>query len=238
MITPDIEGGYTKHFPSGEEMSIYDAAMRTRPKVPLVVFAGKEYGTGSSRDWAAKGTKLLGRPRGDRRELRAHPPLEPGRHGRAAAAVHSVDYWDYLGWKDTFAKPSLRRASAPTPPSSACATCRHPQVVVDGREAGLRRQGRGGRGAGQDAAKARANPPDMEFVGDRRVAVGSGPAPRGGGEVWLVRYDPREQEVAVKRGDNRGQTLVHRNVVRELTRLGPGRPAQAVSACRRPRKMA
>jgi aconitate hydratase len=60
-ITPDIEGGVTKHFPSGETMSIYDAAMRYQGEGrPLVVFAGKEYGTGSSRDWAAKGTKLLG----------------------------------------------------------------------------------------------------------------------------------------------------------------------------------
>jgi aconitate hydratase len=60
-ITPDIEGGVTKHFPSGDTMSIYDAAMRYQAEGrPLVVFAGKEYGTGSSRDWAAKGTKLLG----------------------------------------------------------------------------------------------------------------------------------------------------------------------------------
>ena len=60
-ITPDIEGGVTRHFPSGETMAIYDAAMRYQTEGrPLVVFAGKEYGTGSSRDWAAKGTKLLG----------------------------------------------------------------------------------------------------------------------------------------------------------------------------------
>lgn len=60
-ITPEIEGGVTKHFPSGEVMSIYDAAMRYQSEGrPLVVFAGKEYGTGSSRDWAAKGTRLLG----------------------------------------------------------------------------------------------------------------------------------------------------------------------------------
>jgi len=60
-ITPDIEGGVTKHFPSQDTMSIYDAAMRYQSEGrPMVVFAGKEYGTGSSRDWAAKGTKLLG----------------------------------------------------------------------------------------------------------------------------------------------------------------------------------
>ena len=56
-----VEGGLTIMQPSGERLSIYDAAMRYQAeKVPLVVFAGREYGTGSSRDWAAKGTKLLG----------------------------------------------------------------------------------------------------------------------------------------------------------------------------------
>ena len=60
-IVPEIEGGVTKHFPSGEVMSIYDAAMKYQEEGrPAVIFAGKEYGTGSSRDWAAKGTKLLG----------------------------------------------------------------------------------------------------------------------------------------------------------------------------------
>ncbi|HEX9903422.1 MAG TPA: aconitate hydratase AcnA [Propylenella sp.] len=61
QMVPGVEGGVTVHHPSGEEMPIYDAAMRyARENVPLVVFAGKEYGTGSSRDWAAKGTRLLG----------------------------------------------------------------------------------------------------------------------------------------------------------------------------------
>ena len=56
-----VEGGYTKKFPSGEQMAIYDAAMAYQTEgTPLVVVAGKEYGTGSSRDWAAKGTVLLG----------------------------------------------------------------------------------------------------------------------------------------------------------------------------------
>ncbi|CAG7588507.1 MAG: aconitate hydratase AcnA [Candidatus Midichloria sp.] len=56
-----IEGGYTKYFKSGEVLPIYDAAMRyAEDGIPLVIFAGKEYGTGSSRDWAAKGTNLLG----------------------------------------------------------------------------------------------------------------------------------------------------------------------------------
>jgi aconitate hydratase len=61
QMVGDVEGGLTVHYPSGNHMPIYDAAMQYRAKhVPLVIFAGKEYGTGSSRDWAAKGTKLLG----------------------------------------------------------------------------------------------------------------------------------------------------------------------------------
>lgn len=57
----DVEGGFTKHIPSGEQMPIFDAAMKYHEeKTPLVVIAGKEYGTGSSRDWAAKGPALLG----------------------------------------------------------------------------------------------------------------------------------------------------------------------------------
>ena len=61
LLVPGVEGGVTLHLPDGERMSIYSAAMRYRAEgVPLLVIAGKEYGTGSSRDWAAKGTRLLG----------------------------------------------------------------------------------------------------------------------------------------------------------------------------------
>jgi aconitate hydratase len=61
LMVPGVEGGVTIHYPSGEQMAIYDAAVRyQQEKVPLVVIAGHEYGTGSSRDWAAKGTRLLG----------------------------------------------------------------------------------------------------------------------------------------------------------------------------------
>jgi aconitate hydratase len=60
-LAPGTEGGYTTHFPSGKVTSIYDAAMRYHEEgVPLIVLAGKEYGSGSSRDWAAKGSRLLG----------------------------------------------------------------------------------------------------------------------------------------------------------------------------------
>jgi aconitate hydratase len=61
QLVPGVEGGVTTHLPSGERMSIFDASVRyQKDQVPLVILAGKEYGTGSSRDWAAKGTLLLG----------------------------------------------------------------------------------------------------------------------------------------------------------------------------------
>jgi aconitate hydratase len=61
QMVPGVEGGVTIHYPSKQRMTMYDAAMKYKAEgVPLVIFANKEYGTGSSRDWAAKGTVLLG----------------------------------------------------------------------------------------------------------------------------------------------------------------------------------
>ena len=103
----------------GEQMFIYDASMRYQKEgTPLFIIAGKEYGTGSSRDWAAKGTLLLGVKRRDRRKLRAHPPLESGGHGRAARCnscprPEPRDRWDSPASSATrskeFQPPSIRR---------------------------------------------------------------------------------------------------------------------------------
>jgi aconitate hydratase len=61
LMVPGVEGGVTKHQPNGDVMPIYDASVKYQAAgIPLVIFAGQEYGTGSSRDWAAKGTRLLG----------------------------------------------------------------------------------------------------------------------------------------------------------------------------------
>ena len=61
LMVPGVEGGWTRHMPDGEKMFIYDASIKYKAEgVPLLVIAGKEYGSGSSRDWAAKGTLLLG----------------------------------------------------------------------------------------------------------------------------------------------------------------------------------
>ena len=83
-----VEGGWTKYQPGGEQMPIYDAAMRYKKEgVPLVVFGGKEYGMGSSRDWAAKGTALLGIKAVIVESFERIHRSQPGRHGRAAADV-------------------------------------------------------------------------------------------------------------------------------------------------------
>jgi aconitate hydratase len=61
LMVPGVEGGVTKYYPGGEQMFIYDASMKYQAEgTPLIVIGGEEYGTGSSRDWAAKGTRLLG----------------------------------------------------------------------------------------------------------------------------------------------------------------------------------
>ena len=90
LMVPGVEGGFTVHLPDGEKTTIFEASERYQKEhVPLIVIAGKEYGTGSSRDWAAKGTHTARRTRGDRRELRAHPSQQPDRDGRAGARIQA-----------------------------------------------------------------------------------------------------------------------------------------------------
>ena len=101
QMVPGVEGGVTVHYPDGEQQPIYEAAMRYKAEGSrLIIFAGREYGTGSSRDWAAKGTPAR-RARGDRTELRTHPPLQPRRHGRAAARIRRGHIVEDLGLKGT-----------------------------------------------------------------------------------------------------------------------------------------
>ena len=88
LMVPGMEGPWTRHVPSGDKMSIYDAAMRyQREATPLIVIAGKEYGSGSSRDWAAKGSALLGIKAVIAQSLRTHSPQQSRLHGRASLAI-------------------------------------------------------------------------------------------------------------------------------------------------------
>lgn len=142
------------------------------------------------------------------------------------ALTFSVDYWDYLGWTDTFARPEYSERQKAYVTRLKLREPYTPQVVVDGREEVQGLKTAEVERLVRSAAAAPRNPPDIHFVGARRVDVGSGRVAKGGAEVWMIRYDPREVEVAVRAGDNRGETVVERNVVRQMKRLGlwRGRP--------------
>ena len=132
-----------------------------------------------------------------------------------------VDYWDYLGWADTFATPANTERQRAYARRLKVREIYTPEIVVDGRtEApGLDTDAvdsliRNGAGDLADGPRIQ-----MLHAGGARVRVSGG---RGGGraDVWLVRYDPQERTVRVKTGDNKGKLVSQRYVVRELTRLG------------------
>jgi hypothetical protein len=132
----------------------------------------------------------------------------------------SVDYWDYLGWVDSFAKPEFaERQRAYLKRLAVRGGGVTPQVVVDGRLQVAAAKPDQVEDLVKQARKQPRDPPDMELSA-AKVVVGYGHAGKGGADVWLVRYDPAAQSVQVKRGDNRGRTIVERNVVTELVRLG------------------
>jgi len=147
-------------------------------------------------------------------------------HPHVLALTFAVDYWDYLGWQDTFAKSQFtdrQRAYLKTLDLHDVYT---PQIVIDGRlQAAANHPDEVDRLIKQ-AAHDHGAPPQIMAAHGARIEVGYGRAPKGGADVWLVRYDPREQKVVIRAGDNRGKTVVEHNVVRELTRLGvwKGRP--------------
>jgi len=135
------------------------------------------------------------------------------------ALTFAVDYWDYLGWEDTFAKPEFAERQRAYMKRFALRDVYTPQLVIDGQA--------------QAAAVHEDTVEDMVKAAERvrhrsldltlakgRVSVGAGEATRGGADVWLVRYDPRVQSVKVTRGENRGKIIVAHNVVRQLVRLG------------------
>ena len=134
------------------------------------------------------------------------------------ALAFEVDYWDRLGWKDTFSKPAWTARQYSYAHAMGRDGVYTPQVVVNGRVegdglepaalAGL--MSRGDRGA---------SGPEVHFAGGA-VSVGAGGPPAGGADVWLARYDPRIVEVAVRRGENAGRTLPHKDVVHEMILLG------------------
>jgi len=173
-------------------------------KPPVVVELYTAQGCGSCGDANAYAAKLAEKP-------------------GVLVLTFPVDYWDYLGWSDTFAKPEYAERQKAYVAKLALREPYTPQVIIDGRvQAPGLKPDRVDKLV-RDAARVPSDPPQIRFIGPRRVDVGAGRPPRGGAEVWLVRYDPRDQEVVVKSGENRGQTVTQTNVVREIKRLGPWR---------------
>ena len=144
------------------------------------------------------------------------------------ALTYAVDYWDYLGWEDTFARPEFAQRQRAYRRPLKLRAVGTPQVVIDGRRQVPGAQEEALKAAVEEEAARRVFPPEIEFreTGDR-VGVGSGRAPAGGAEVVAVIYRPGPQSVEIGSGDNRGQTVRQVNVVRAVRSLGAwtGRPA-------------
>ena len=134
------------------------------------------------------------------------------------ALAFEVDYWDRLGWKDTFSSPAWTARQYAYAHAMGRDGVYTPQVVVNGRVAGDGLNS-GALGALVQHGDRGAGGPSVAFDG-RAVTVGQGVAPAGGADVWLARYDPRVVEVEVRRGENAGRTLPHKDVVRDMDLLG------------------
>jgi hypothetical protein len=130
------------------------------------------------------------------------------------ALSYGVTYWDYLGWKDSFAKPAFTERQRAYGRSLGHGNVYTPQMVVNGRTDFV---GASSREVADELARAKALPGTLIQVGAGKASARPGVA----AELWLVGYDPTERQVAVKRGENGGRTLPHRNVVQTLVRLGP-----------------
>ncbi len=138
--------------------------------------------------------------------------------------TYGVDYWDYLGWTDTFARPEFTERQQAYRQALRLRSVSTPQVVIDGR-----RQVSGARAdelsaAIDEEAARRLFPPQIEFrETGKSVGIGSGRVPTGGADVVAVVYRPGPQTVVIEDGDNRGQRVRQVNVVRQVQTLGDWR---------------
>ena len=135
------------------------------------------------------------------------------------ALSFGVTYWDYLGWKDSFAKPEFTNRQYAYEQALHRATAYTPQMVVNGT---MDLIGNSADELDRKIGAARDDKPASApriTLADGTVSIGEASAPEDTADVWLVRYDPNIVQVPVARGENGGRTLPHRNVVRELTRL-------------------
>ncbi len=141
--------------------------------------------------------------------------IEISKRPGVLALSFGVTYWDRLGWKDIFAKPEYtdRQVNYEKPLGRDGPFT--PQVVVNGRADVV-----GNRIAEIDDLIAEQGRVPSVDLKDRSLTIGEGTAPAGRADIWFVTYDERTVNVPVKRGENTGRTLPHKNVVHSLTKLG------------------
>lgn len=139
------------------------------------------------------------------------------------ALSFGVTYWDKLGWADTFGHPAFTNRQWVYARHFKRDQVYTPQVVVNGRVHSV-----GNRRAllEQLIREHDRKGGPLVSLADDAVLVPAAAAPAGGAYVWMVRYDPRTVQVPVRRGENGGKTLPHRNVVRELVMVGPWNGAE------------
>jgi hypothetical protein len=150
------------------------------------------------------------------------PPAQENLNGLAdrpdvLALSYGVTYWDYLGWKDSFASRQFTQRQLDYSARNHGIGVATPQYWINGRQTVL---GANPLRVSQliDQADSSAGPP-LSVAGSN-LSVGAGVAPPDGADVWLVRYDPRTIQVAIRAGENGGRTLPHREIVRQLIRIG------------------
>jgi hypothetical protein len=133
------------------------------------------------------------------------------------ALSFGVTYWDYLGWKDIFARPEFTDRQIAYESGLGHTSPFTPQMVVNGRMDTI-----GNRFSAVETVIRRAGAvegPEID-VQSGNVSISAGPASAAAADIWLVHYDPRTVEVPVGRGENTGRTLPHANVVHDLARIG------------------
>jgi hypothetical protein len=137
----------------------------------------------------------------------------------------SVDYWDYLGWEDTLAKPEFSARQRAYVERLKVREIYTPEIVVGGAAEGPALEHKKINDLITEIEAQHHRGPRLKLMRhDSRVRVSGA----GAGDVWLVRYDPQPQSIKIKTGENKSQTVVVRNAVRELKRLGSWRGAAKV----------
>lgn len=150
------------------------------------------------------------------------PPAQLNLNGLAdrpdvLALSFGVTYWDYLGWKDSFASPQFTQRQRDYSDRNNGIGVATPQYWINGRQTVLgANPGRVAQLIGQGGP---TGGPALSVSGGS-LTLGAGASPSGGADVLLVRYDPRTVQVAIRAGENGGRTIPHRDIVRQLIRIG------------------